>query len=81
MLSGKRNKYKLSNANTAFIHQKHLKSFAPHHRKKRKKRFERKKKFSKSIKGGVGIKISRVKKFQKINNWGVGGGGGRLFGT
>ena len=26
MLSGKRNKYKLSNANTAFIHQKHLKS-------------------------------------------------------
>ena len=37
MLSGQRNKYKLSNANTAFIHQKHLKSFAPHHRKKRKK--------------------------------------------
>ena len=26
---------------------------------------------------GVGIKISRVEKFQKINNW----GGGRLFGT
>ena len=32
MLSGQRNKYKLSNANTAFIHQKHLKSFAPHHK-------------------------------------------------
>ena len=30
MLSGQRNKYKLSNANTAFIHQKHLKSFALH---------------------------------------------------
>ena len=43
MLSGQRNKYKLSNANTAFILQKHLKSFAPHHRKKRKKKFERKK--------------------------------------
>ena len=28
MLSGQRNKYKLSNANTAFIHQKHLKGFA-----------------------------------------------------
>ena len=38
--------------------------------------FERKKKFSKLIKGGVGIKISRVEKFQKINNR-----GGRLFGT
>ena len=25
MLSGQRNKYKLSNANTAFIHQKHPK--------------------------------------------------------
>ena len=28
------------------------------------------KKFSKLIKGGVGIKISRVEKFQKINNRG-----------
>ena len=32
MLNGQRNKYKLSNANTAFIRQKHLKSFAPHHK-------------------------------------------------
>ena len=43
MLSGQPNKYKLSNANTAFIHQKHLKSFAPHHRKKRKKKLKEKK--------------------------------------
>ena len=33
--------------------------------------FLKKKKFSKLIKGGVGIKISRVEKFQKINNRGV----------
>ena len=32
--------------------------------------FWKKKKFSKLIKGGVGIKISRVEKFQKINNRG-----------
>ena len=32
--------------------------------------FERKKKVSKLIKGGVGIKISRVEKFRKINNRG-----------
>ena len=35
--------------------------------------FERKKKFSKLIKGGVGIKI--LEKFQKINNRGMEGGG------
>ena len=35
--------------------------------------FERKKKISKLIKGGVGIKISRVEKFQKINDRGEGG--------
>ena len=34
--------------------------------------FERKKKFSKLIKGGVGIRISRVEKFEKINNRGGG---------
>ena len=38
--------------------------------------FERKKNFSKLIKRGVGIKISRIEKFQKINNR----EGGRLFG-
>ena len=32
--------------------------------------FARKKKFSKLIKDGVGIKISRVEQFQKINNRG-----------
>ena len=35
--------------------------------------FWKKKKFLKLIKGGVGIKISRVEKFQKINNRGGGG--------
>ena len=39
--------------------------------------FLKEKKFSKLIKGGVGIKISWVEKFQKINNR----LGGRLFGT